>query len=152
MTHITNYPPTQPHNLLFAFAECKFSRCCAWHTTYGTGPLWKIIQLRTTSNAANKPIEIKCLTKSSLSSIIDEFLHSDIASRQDNYRKRKVVLQLPALEDGKMQYCVHWQRELRSNWKTLFVLLTDKDNRGEPVAGWDGTVNLLETGDTTDWL
>ena len=25
-------------------------------------------------------------------SILDEFLHSDVASRQDNYRKRKVML------------------------------------------------------------
>ena len=67
--------------------------------------------------------------------IIDEFLHSDLASRQDNYRKRKVILTLPAdLETGEEQYCVHWQRELRSNWKSLFVLLSGLDARGNPVA------------------
>ena len=69
--------------------------------------------------------------------LVDEFLHSDIASRQDNYRKRKVVLQLPALEDGTMHYCVHWQRELRANWKTLFVILTGTDNKGNPVDGME---------------
>lgn len=40
--------------------------------------------------------------------IIDDFLHSDIASRQDNYRKRKVVLTLPADPDtGETSYCIH---------------------------------------------
>ena len=41
-------------------------------------------------------------------SILDDFLHSDIASRQDNYRKRKVVLSLPPdPETGVVEYCVH---------------------------------------------
>lgn len=72
--------------------------------------------------------------------ILDEFLHSDICSRQDNYRKRKVILPLPPdVETGEVQYCVHWQRELRSNWKSLFVLLTAKDLNGEPVEGLEPT-------------
>ena len=68
--------------------------------------------------------------------ILDEFLHSDVASRQDNYRKKKVVLALPANPDtGVVEYCVHWQRELRRNWKSLFVLLTGRDSFNSPVAG-----------------
>ena len=68
--------------------------------------------------------------------VLDEFLHSDIASRQDNYRKRKVILSLPPdTNTGEIEYCVHWQRELRSNWKTLFILLTGKDIRGTPIEG-----------------
>ena len=68
--------------------------------------------------------------------ILDEFLHSDVASRQDNYRKRKVILTLPPNPDtGEAEYCVHWQRELRRNWKSLFVLLTGMDTLGSPVAG-----------------
>lgn len=84
--------------------------------------------------------------------IIDDFLHSDIASRQDNYRKRKVVLTLPADPDtGETSYCIHWQRELRRNWKSLFVLLTGMDTDGNPVAGleplswWKQIVRLTTT-------
>ena len=47
------------------------------------------------------------------------------------------MLRLPALADGSAQYCVHWQRELRSNFKTLFVLLTGTDNNGNQVAGME---------------
>lgn len=63
-------------------------------------------------------------------------MHSDIASRQDNYRKRKFVLLLPTdRETGTTEYCVHWQRELRLNFKSLFVVLTGRDTRGDPVEG-----------------
>ena len=84
--------------------------------------------------------------------LIDEFLHSDLASRQDNFRKRKVILTLPAdLETGEEQYCVHWQRELRRNWKSLFVLLSGIDTQGNPVPGleptswWKQIVQLTKT-------
>ena len=73
-------------------------------------------------------------------SILDEFLHSDLASRQDNYRKRRVVLALPPdVDTGEIEYCVHWQRELRSNWKSLFVLLTGTDTKGKSVEGLEPT-------------
>ena len=85
-------------------------------------------------------------------SILDDFLHSDLASRQDNYRKRKVVLSLPPDPDtGDVPYCVHWQRELRSNWKTLFVLLTGRDVNNnriegmEPSSWWKQIIKLTTT-------
>ena len=72
--------------------------------------------------------------------VIDEFLHSDRASRQDNYRKRKVVLTLPPdVDTGETKYCIHWQRELRYNWKALFVLLTGCDTNGQPIEGLEPT-------------
>ena len=72
--------------------------------------------------------------------ILDDFLHSDVASRQDNYRKRKVVLTLPADPGtGETNYCIHWQRELRRNWKSLYVLLTGMDTDGNPVNGLEAT-------------
>ena len=46
---------------------------------------------------------------------------------------------------------MHWQRELRSNWQTLFVLLTGTDIKGNPVAGmapstwWEQIVQLTKT-------
>ena len=68
--------------------------------------------------------------------ILDEFMHSDLASRQDNYRKRKVVLTLPPdPETGLVEYCVHWQRELRGNFKYLWVLLTGTDIQRRQVEG-----------------
>lgn len=85
-------------------------------------------------------------------SIIDDFLHSDLCSRQDNYRKRKHVLSLPPDgETGEVQYCIHWQRELRSNWKSLFVMLTGEDANGNPVEGlepsswWRQIITLTTT-------
>ena len=108
--------------------------------------------------------------------ILDEFLHSDLASRQDNYRKRKVcnswclltytryvsrsqshtssqvVLMLPPDPvTGEVQYCIHWQRELRGNWQRLWVILTGKDIHNRPVAGlepthwWKQIVDLTRT-------
>ena len=84
--------------------------------------------------------------------IIDEFLHSDVASRQDNYRKRKFILTLPAdPKTGETEYCIHWQRELRMNWKSLYVLLTGRDVYGSPVAGlqpslwWERIVRITTT-------
>ena len=68
--------------------------------------------------------------------ILDEFLHSDLASRPDNYRKRKVVLSLPPEPvSGVVEYCIHWQRELRRNWQSLWVLLTGTDVHCKPVEG-----------------
>ena len=46
---------------------------------------------------------------------------------------------------------MHWQRELRSNWKTLWVLLTGRDVHGERVAGmsespwWKQIIQLTAT-------
>lgn len=37
-------------------------------------------------------------------------------------------------------YCVHWQRELQSNWKTLWVLLTGKDLLHRPVLGMQPSI------------
>lgn len=53
----------------------------------------------------------------------------------------QVVLSLPPdPQTGEVQYCVHWQRELRSNWKTLWVLLTGKDTNGQQVEGLEPTL------------
>lgn len=52
----------------------------------------------------------------------------------------QVVLALPPdPATGQQEYCVHWQRELRSNWKTLFVLLTGRDASGNEVDGLEPT-------------
>ena len=46
-------------------------------------------------------------------SILDEYLHSDITSKPDNYRKRRYILPLPPDPvTGEVQYCVHFVREL----------------------------------------
>ena len=69
-------------------------------------------------------------------SILDEYLHSDYASRPDNYRKKRYVLSLPPDPvTDEVQYCVHFARELRGNWKTLWILLTGKDLNNVPVEG-----------------
>lgn len=62
------------------------------------------------------------------------------------------VISLPAdPTTGEVVYCVHWGRELRSNFKTLWVLLTGKDVNHEPVAGmqpaetWKQIIRLTTT-------
>ena len=84
--------------------------------------------------------------------ILDSYLHSDIASRQDNYRKRKVILTLPPdPETGIVEYCVHWLRELRGNWNTLWILLTGTDINANPIEGmepshwWKQIIQLTTT-------
>lgn len=72
--------------------------------------------------------------------ILDEFLHSDMASRPDNYRKRRYILTLPPDPvTGEVEYCVHFARELRGNWKKLWVILTGKDLDNVPVEGLEPT-------------
>lgn len=52
----------------------------------------------------------------------------------------QVVLALPPDPvTGKVSYCIHWQREMRSNWQTLFILLTGKDLKGRPIEGLEPT-------------
>ena len=65
----------------------------------------------------------------------------------------QVVLSLPPdPETGVVEYCVHWQRELRSNWKTLWVLLSGTDTTGNPVAGMEPSSwwKQIKTLTTTD--
>ena len=85
-------------------------------------------------------------------SILDEYLHSDYASRPDNYRKRRYVLSLPPDPvTGEVQYCIHFARELRGNWKTLWILLTGKDLNNVSVEGlqplryWIRIVEITKT-------
>ena len=67
----------------------------------------------------------------------------------------QVILPLPPdPSTAQIEYCVHWQRELRSNWQTLWVLLTGKDLNGDPVAGlqpttWWKQIIKLTTSDKT---
>ena len=52
---------------------------------------------------------------------------------------------------GLVQYCTHWQRELRGNWKRLWVLLSGCDVNNKPVEGlepshwWRQIVELTKT-------
>lgn len=69
-----------------------------------------------------------------------------------SHTSSKVVLTLPPDPvTGEIQYCTHWQRELRGNWERLWVILTGKDIHGNPVAGlepthwWKQIIELTKT-------
>ena len=71
--------------------------------------------------------------------ILDEWLHGDQASRPDNYHKQNVILHSYNAQTEMREYVTHWRRELRGNWKTLFLMLSGRDVNGDPVPGFEPT-------------